>query len=112
MVDTRMYEAHPYVMRITVAGFDWDEGNRAKCRKHGVSIAEIEALLSGDPHVAPDLRHSAAEDRFIAVGRNARGRALFVAFTFRTREGESLVRPVSARYMHKKEVEAYETQGS
>jgi hypothetical protein len=99
-------------MRITVAGFDWDEGNRAKCRKHGVSIAEIEALLSGDPRVAPDPRHSAEEDRFIAVGRNAQGRALFVAFTFRTTEGERLVRPVSARYMHKKEVEAYETQGS
>ena len=99
-------------MRITVAGFDWDEGNRAKCRKHGVSIAEIEALLSGDPRVAPDPRHSVEEDRFIAVGRNAQGRALFVAFTFRTREGERLVRPVSARYMHKKEAEAYETEGA
>jgi len=99
-------------MRETIAGFDWDEGNRAKCRKHGVSIEEIEAVLRGEPHVAPDLRHSAAEDRFIAVGRNAQGRALFVAFTFRTRQGERLIRPISARYMHKKEVEAYETQGS
>jgi uncharacterized protein len=99
-------------MRIAVAGFDWDEGNRAKCRKHGVSIAEIEALLSGHPHVAPDLKHSVEENRFIAIGRNAQDRALFVAFTFRTREGQRLVRPVSARYMHQKEVEAYETQGS
>jgi predicted DNA binding CopG/RHH family protein len=64
-------------MRRTIAGFDWDERNRAKCLKHGVSIAEIEALLRGEPHVAPDPRHSAAEDRFIAVGRNAQGRALF-----------------------------------
>ena len=77
-----------------------------------MSIAEIEALLSGDPRVAPDLRHSAAEDRFIAVGRNAQGRPLFVAFTFRTKDGERLVRPVSARYMHKKEIERYETEGS
>jgi uncharacterized DUF497 family protein len=23
-------------------GFDWDAGNREKCRKHGVSTAEIE----------------------------------------------------------------------
>jgi len=99
-------------MLVNVAGFDWDEGNRAKCRKHGVLIAEIEALLRGDPRVAPDLRHSAAEDRFIAVGRNAHGRALFVAFTFRTREGARLVRPVSARYMHRKEVEGYEAEGS
>lgn len=75
-------------------------------------IAEIEALLSGDPCVTPDLQHSVEEDRFIAVGRNAQGRALFVAFTFRTRESRRLIRPVSARYMHKKEVEAYETEGA
>jgi uncharacterized DUF497 family protein len=62
--------------------------------------------------VAPDPRHSAAEDRFIAVGRNAQGRALFVAFTFRTRDGERLIRPVSARYMHRKEVASYEAQGA
>jgi uncharacterized DUF497 family protein len=99
-------------MRIAVAGFDWDEGNRAKCLKHGVSIAEIEALLRSEPHVAPDPRHSAAEDRFIAVGRNAQGRALFVAFTFRTRDGKRLIRPVSARYMHRKEVASYEAQGA
>jgi uncharacterized DUF497 family protein len=29
-----------------------------KFSKHGVTIAEIEALLSGVPHVAPDVRHS------------------------------------------------------
>jgi uncharacterized DUF497 family protein len=29
--------------------FDWDDGNRTHCRKHGVSIAEIEALLRGTP---------------------------------------------------------------
>ena len=66
----------------------------------------------GNPRVAPDLRHSAAEDRFIAVGRNAQGRALLVAFTFRTRDGERLIRPVSARYMHRKEVASYEAQGA
>jgi len=99
-------------MRIGFTGFDWDQGNREKCRKHRVSIAEIEALLSADPHVAPDPKHSAEEDRFIAVGRNARGRPLFVAFTFRTRDGERVIRPVSARYMHKKEIEGYEAEGA
>lgn len=94
------------------AGVDWDEGNRQKCQKHGVTIGEIEALLSGRPHVAPDLRHSAHEDRFIAVGRNANGRPLFVAFTFRTKDGSRLIRPVSARYMHKGEIASYEAQGS
>ena len=94
------------------AGFDWDEGNEEKCRKHGVSIAEIESLLRGSPRVAPDLRHSVTEDRYVAVGRGARGRPMFVAFTLREKEGALLVRPVSARYMHRKESERYEEEGS
>ena len=51
--------------------FDWDEGNRAHCRKHGVSIAEIEALLRGTPRIAPDLKHVHLEDRLIAVPHRA-----------------------------------------
>ena len=70
-------------MNIVVDGFDWDAGNRDKCCKHGVSIAEIVALFDGDVRVAPDLAHSAEEDRTIAVGRTAAGKAIFVAFTFR-----------------------------
>ena len=97
-------------MYRAVAGFDWDEGNLEKCQKHGVSIVEIEALLRSDPYVAPDLKHSAEEDRLIAVGRTAAGRPLFVAFMFRLRDGERLVRPVSARYMHRKEIERYEAE--
>ncbi len=91
--------------------FDWDAGNRAHCQKHGVSIAEIEALLRGTPQIAPDLRHAHLEDRLIAVGRTAQGRPLFVAFT-RERFGQPTVRPVSARYMHEKEAKTYEAQGS
>ena len=33
---------------------------------------------------------------------------MFVAFTIRERGGRRLVRPVSARYMHRKEIEGYE----
>ena len=94
------------------APFDWDEGNRAHCRKHGVSIAEIEALLRGTPRIAPDLKHVHLEDRLIAVGRTARGRPLFVAFTIREKFGTPTIRPVSARYMHEKEARNYEAQSS
>ena|ERR1700683_2375388 len=97
---------------IDVTGFDWDRGNREKCCKHGVSIAEIEAVLSGSPLIAPDPVHSAREDRLIAVGRNTNGRLLFIAFTIRTRMGRQLIRPVSARYMHAKEIERYEAESS
>ncbi len=95
-----------------VSGFDWDEGNRAHCQRHGVSVAEIEALLRGNPCVAPDLEHRRFEDRLIAVGRTERGRPLFVAFTMRERSGQLMIRPVSARYMHAKEIANYEAQGS
>lgn len=95
-------------MDEAVGGFDWDAGNRHKCLKHGVSIAEIEAILNSGPAVAPDIKHTTSEDRFIAVGRNNKGRAIFIAFTIRNRLGQQLIRPVSARYMHTKEAERYE----
>lgn len=88
-------------------GFEWDDGNLSKCQKHGVSVGEIEALFAGTSGVAPDIDHSATEDRFIAVGRTASGRPLFVAFTFRERNGARLIRPVSARYMHQQEALRY-----
>jgi uncharacterized DUF497 family protein len=59
-----------------------DEGNRAKCQKHGLSIAQIEALFTHSPRIAPDAKHSADEDRLIAVGRIA-GRPAFLTFTIR-----------------------------
>ena len=90
--------------------FDWDAGNRDKCRKHGVSLAEIEALLGGHPLVAPDHGHSIDEMRFIAVGRTAADRPVFIAFTFRMRSGRPLFRPISARYMRAKESQRYEAQ--
>ena len=99
-------------MGIAVAGIDWDEGNREKCQKHGVSLAEIEHVLNADPRFAPDTGHSAAEDRFVAVGRTENGRPVFVAFTFRVKGGRMFVRPVSARYMHGKEAERYEKESS
>ena len=95
-------------MRGKVDGFDWDEGNKAKCQQHGVSIAEIEAALSARSRVAPDLKHSELEQRFIAVGRNQAGRPMFIAFTFREVGIQVFIRPVSARYMHNKEIEKYE----
>ena len=99
-------------MDLQVDGFDWDDGNRSKCQKHGVSIAEIEALFVHGPRVAPDPKHSEDEDRLIAVGKTGTGRPLFVAFTMRTKEGRRLIRPVTARYMHAREIAAYEEESA
>ncbi len=85
-------------------GFQWDEANRQHCRKHGMTPDEIETIFRGSVRVAPDWTHSAQETRFIAIGRTEKGRAAFVVFTMR----DSLIRPLSARYMHAKEVARYE----
>jgi uncharacterized protein len=91
-------------------GFDWDHSNRDKCRKHGVSASEIESLFAGTPLVGPDPKHSHSEQRFRAIGLAAEGRRLFVVFTWRQRRKLRLIRPISARYMHRKEIEAHEKE--
>jgi uncharacterized DUF497 family protein len=90
-----------------VSGFDWDEGNRGKCQKHGVPLTEIEQVFRNDPLILPD-RTGSAETRFNAVGVNASGRHVFVVYTLRENDDGLFVRPLSARYMHSKEVKVYE----
>ena len=89
--------------------FDWDAANTKKCQKHGVSIAEIESLFISMPIVYPNVKHPGAEARYSAIGRNAVGRGLFVVFTFRERDSMRIIRPISARYMHQKEINYYES---
>ena len=98
------------MMNFQVHGFEWDEGNRAKCQKHGLSIKVIEGLFARPVAVFPDTGHSQTERRFCAVGRTDKGRNVFVVFTLRPKGDEVLLRPISARYMHKKEMEAYEEE--
>jgi uncharacterized protein len=95
-------------MDVQVAGFEWDAANRNKCQKHGVSIAEIEAVFRKPIAVFPDPRHSQAEERFKAIGTTAEDRHVLIVFTLRTRKRETFIRPISARYMHRKEITYYE----
>jgi uncharacterized DUF497 family protein len=95
---------------MQVAGFDWDDGNRSKCQEHGVPQAAIESMFNGSISVLPDPIHSSSEERFKAIGKSDDGRWIFVVFTLRKRRGKRLVRPISARYMHKKEVDHYEKE--
>lgn len=93
-----------------VAGFDWDEGNRQKCQKHGLSIEAIEEAFASGIVIFPDEGHSQAERRFRGVGKTDGGRSVLIAFTLRPCAEGVLIRPISARYMHKKEVETYEEE--
>ncbi len=97
-------------MDLAVVGFDWDKGNRDKCRKHGVPLAAIESVFDGPTAVFPDPAHSEAEERFKAIGRTEDGREVFIVFTLRKQDAVTLIRPLSARYMHRKEVEHYEKE--
>lgn len=81
---------------------------QAKCQKHGVTSAEIESVFAGTPSIGPDVAHSTVETRFLAIGRANSGRHVFLAFTWRERNGARYIRPISARYMHAKEVQHYE----
>jgi uncharacterized DUF497 family protein len=83
-------------------------GNRDKCVKHGVSIDEIEAVFRHRHHVFPDPAHPAGETRLLAIGTGGSGRHVFVAFTLRQRGRDRLIRPISARYMHAKEIAHHE----
>jgi uncharacterized DUF497 family protein len=94
-------------MALVVIGFDWDRGNRNKCQKHGVSIAVIESLFHGPIAVFP-----AREERFKAIGRAEDGRGVLIVFTLREHDGETLIRPISARYMRRKESEYYEEEAA
>jgi hypothetical protein len=94
------------------SGLDWDDGNLTKCQKHGVSIEEIELPFRSAPYVGRDERHSEQEDRYVAVGRTGAGRDLLVIYTLRVRNGAELIRPVSARYMHRKEMQWYEEEAA
>src|SRR4029078_220201 len=91
--------------------FEWDHGNREKCRKHGLSLAQIEYVLAHtETYIIPDAKNSKYEPRFIAIGRTRERRYAFVAFTPRERDGRMSWRPISARYMHEKEIAKYEEE--
>jgi len=95
---------------MQIDGFDWDTGNWPKCGKHGVSRTEIEQVLLNEPAVMSDPFPE--ESRMRAIGRTPLGRYIFLVFHLREVGGATKLRPISARYMHQKEINYYEQQKS
>jgi uncharacterized DUF497 family protein len=90
------------------SGFDWDDGNTEKCKKHGLSQEDVESVFQRTPSVFPDLEHSTPKERrFLVIGPTLDQRMAFVAFTVRKKEGNHYIRPISARYMHDKEIQKF-----
>jgi len=93
------------------SGFEWDDGNRRKCQTHGVSIPEIEHVLAhAETLIMPDPKKPRGEPRFLAIGRTQAGRYAFVVFTPRQSASATVLRPISARYMHQSEIRKYEQE--
>lgn len=93
-------------VRRKVVTFEWDSGNLDKSYlKHGILPKETEEVfIDNESIVLPDIKHSQKEERYIIVGKSLNKLNVFVVFTFR----RSKVRVISARKMHREEVERYE----
>jgi len=93
-----------------IVGFDWDKGNNRKNEnKHAVGPSEAEEVFFNDPVlIVEDTRHSQAEPRYHALGKTNLGRQLHVTFTLRA--GDTLIRVISARDMHRKERARYDQE--
>ena len=91
-----------------IDGFDWDEGNAQKNDAHDVSMVESEQVFFNEPLLLlEDTKHSESELRLHALGKTNEDRRLHITFTLR--QGNTKIRVISARDMHKKERLYYET---
>jgi hypothetical protein len=91
-----------------LTGFQWDAGNSEKnWLAHDVTQGETEQVFFNRPVLMmPDAAHSEVEGRHYILGRTSTGRRLTVVFTIR----ESLVRPIMARDMSRRERRRYAEQ--
>ena len=92
-----------------IVGFEWDSGNARKNDKHHVVAAEAEQIFF-DPKIllVDDSRHSGNEPRFQALACTEAERLLHVSYTLRN--GNTLIRVISARDASRKERKWYEDQ--
>ena len=58
---------------MAYAGFERDAGNRAKCQKHGVTIAEIEALFYEPLLITPGCDAFEIRDSDLGARQDKRG---------------------------------------
>ena len=95
-------------MRYT---FQWDPAKaKQNLRKHGITF-EWAAELFLDPLAVSifDQEHSEAQERWVTIGRDSRGRLLVLVHTFSgVSAQEWKVRIISARRATKREARQYE----
>ena len=87
--------------------FEWNQQkNVANQKKHGISFEEARSVyFDDDALLYDDPDHSEEEERFLLLGLSARLRLLVVVHCLR--EGDEVIRIISARRATKREMEAY-----
>lgn len=91
--------------------FEWDPAKaKTNWRKHGVSFEDAAALFLDPLAISvPDGEHSEAEERWVTIGRDSRGRLLVIVHTLpESSVKERKVRIISARKATKREMRQYE----
>ena len=77
--------------------------NRINIRKHGIDLAEVEAVFYDlNAITVEDRDHK--EQRFVTLGRDGFGRLLVVCYTYR----DNTIRVISGRKAEPHERKAYE----
>ena len=89
--------------------FEWDEQkNRQNPRKHDVRF-ETAMLVFDDPYALTQRDFTSEdEERWITVGAIGPGSVLLVVHTFYEKQGEEIIRIISARAAESHERRAYE----
>jgi uncharacterized protein len=88
--------------------FEWDENkDRLNLSKHDVRF-ETATLVFDDPHAITVDEFSDEELRWITVGAIGPGAILFVVHTGFEKDGEDVIRIISARAAEPRERKAYE----
>jgi len=93
--------------------FEWDgRKNRSNKKKHGVSFEEARSVfLDENARLIDDPDHSSDEERFILMGVSELLRILVVCHCYREhRDGEDIIRVISARRADDEERVSYEEQ--
>lgn len=87
--------------------FEWDENkNLLNISKHGVSFMQAKNIFwDEDALMILDEEHSLQEERFALVGMDRNANMFTVVFT--TRNNDSIIRIISARYAAKQEMIDY-----
>jgi len=87
--------------------FEWNtDKNLSNIEKHGIPFKEAATVFSDDNStMLEDKNHSDDEERFLAIGFSKNMRLLTVCHCFR--DGESVIRIISARRATKPETKKY-----